>query len=97
MFSIIYNWLFPRKNESNNGLDDELDEKIHNQRIQLLPFAWKYNKKNKSIKKTNLESISVSKKNKQKLSKIHSDSDNLILYANEYANQSKILSNKIKE
>ena len=79
-----------------NDWPDEIDEKIHNQRIQLLPFAWKYNKKNKSIKKTNSESLSVSKKNKQKLSKIHNDSDNLILYANEYSNQSKILSNKVK-
>jgi hypothetical protein len=93
MFSAIYNWFFPCKNSSENGLDNE----IQYERARRLPFTWKCKNKCDSSKNVASESISVIKKNKQKLSKIHCESENLILRANEYANHSKSLSNKIKD
>jgi hypothetical protein len=89
MFSAIYNWLFPSKKTKENGLDNE----IQYERAKRLPFAWKC----ESSKKTTSENISIIKNNNQKLSKIHCDSDQRILYANEYKSQSKSLSNKIKD
>ncbi len=93
MFSAIYNWLFPSKKTTENGLDNE----IQYERANQLPFAWKYNNKCESVKNTTSENISIIKNNNQKLSKIHCDSDQRILYANEYKSQSKSLSNKIKD
>ena len=92
MFSAIYNWFFPCKNAPDNGLDDE----IQYERARRLPFTWKYKNECESSKNVVSETISVIQKNSQKLSKIHCESENLILRANEYANNSKSLSNKIK-
>ena len=93
MFSAIYNWFFPCKKTTENGLDNE----IQYERAKRLPFAWKHNNKCESVKKTTSESVSMIKQNNQKLSKIPCDSDQRILYANEYKSQSKSLSNKIKD
>ena len=89
MFSAIYNWLFTSKKTQENGLDD----KIMYERAFRLPFAWKC----ESSKKTISESVSMIKQNNQKLSKIHCDSDKIKFNASEYVNQSKSLSNKIKD
>lgn len=89
MFSAIYNCFFSSKKTRENGLDD----KIMYERAKLLPFAWKAESSNKTMS----ESIWVINNNNNKLSKIHCDSDKIILNANEYANQSKSLSNKIKD
>ena len=93
MFSAIYNWFFPIKNTQENGLDNELQY----ERAQMLPFAWKYNKNFESSKNVTSETISVIQKNSQKLSKIHCESNKFLSNATEYANNSKSLSNKIKD
>ena len=93
MFSAIYNWFFPCKNAQENGLDNE----IQYERAFRLPFSWKHKNKCESSKSVTSETISVITQNKQKLSKIHCESDKLLSNATEYANNSKSLSNKIKD
>ena len=93
MFSAIYNWLFPSKKTKENDLDNE----IQYERAKRLPFAWKYNNKCESVKNTISENISIIKNNNQKLSKIHCDSDKIMLNTSEYVSNSKSLSNKIKD
>ena len=93
MFSAIYNWFFPCKNAPENGLDNE----IQYERAIRLPFAWKYKKNFESSKNVTSDTISVITQNNQKLSKIHCESCKLLSNATEYANNSKSLSNKIKD
>jgi len=93
MFSAIYNWFFSSKKVPENGLDD----KISQERAFNLPFAWRHLYKHNSAEDTILKSTSVTNKNTQKLSKIHCDSDQRILYANEYKSKSNIISDKFKD
>jgi len=93
MFSAIYNWFFPCKKTTENGLDNE----IQYERAKRLTFAWKHNNKCESEKNITSENISIINNNNQKLSKIHCDSDKIMLNTSEYVSNSKSLSNKIKD